>query len=164
MARRSRHSHRLILPFLPVQPPRRRIGGHPSARAGVELYTTLYKHLLRRLDECQAFYGQEVFWARVAWAVGLEQFYITLRDGRVQIIFEEVFAVAQIQSRHHLPDGTLLFANGLEQFPYRRGFTIQLVGYLWGTCGVLVRQLLRRYAFIIITSNPSNGGSFPPII
>ena len=107
----------------------------------VELCTTRYKHLLRRLDECQTFYGQEVFLARVAGTVGVEQFYKTVSDGRVQVVFKEVFAVAQVQGRHHLPDGTRFFANGFEQFPYRRGSAIQLVGYLSGACGELVGNL-----------------------
>ena len=92
--------------------------------------------MLKFLKCSQAFYRQKIFLPGMAGTVRVEQTHKTFFDCRIEVVVQKVFPVRQIQLFHHSLDRIRIIAD--RQYELLTGgiFRNQLVGYLWGTCGV----------------------------
>ena len=92
--------------------------------------------MLKFLKCSQAFYRQKIFLPGMAGTVRIEQTHKTFFDCRIEVVVQKVFPVRQIQLFHHSLDRIRIIADRQYEFLTGGIFRNQLVGYLWGTCGV----------------------------
>ena len=119
--------------------------------------------MLKFLKCSQAFCRQKIFLPGMAGTVGIEQTHKAIFDRRIEIVAQKVFPVRQIHLFHHSLDRTRIVTDCQYEFLTGGIFRNQLVGYLWGTCGVLVRVLpnLVVLSTLLLDEYVSNDSSNP---
>ena len=126
--RRAESSKAAVSGLKPVM-----ITSAPVSRIQRGIFSTL-----KFLKYSQSLYRQKIFLPGMAGSVWIEQTHKAIFDRRIEVVAQKVFPVRQIQLFHHSLDRTRIVTDCQYEFLTGGIFRNQLVGYLWGTCGVLV--------------------------